>query len=290
MDGKRYFLFANPYKPDTITAAGRFAASLIHKNCDVFLDSWLHDELKLGEPLALARLSEAINAVVAFGGDGTLLRCLPLAASHKVPVLGINMGRAGFLLELDPLQLAGVTDRLILGDYLLEERTMLRCVLDDGFETLVMNDVAVSRGESPSSIAITAFADEEQIYKVHGDGILVASSTGTTGYALSAGGSVVHPELDSMSVVPICSHDLHLRPVVLPVSKTVRLSVQATPDRKHQISIDGQIVIYRGGNTKINVSKAEERIKFIRFSHQGFITRLHHKQRDWTQQTNGGGL
>lgn len=290
MGEKSCFLFANPYKPETIAAAGEFAAILQNKGCSVSLDGWLYDELKLGNRAEIDDVSEEIIAIVAFGGDGTLLRCLPVAAQKRVPVLGINMGRAGFLLELNPDKLEEAAVRLLLGNYALEDRMMLRCELDDGFTTLVMNDVAVSRGENPSSIAIEAYADDELIYKNHGDGILVSSATGTTGYALSAGGPVVHPELESICVVPLCSHDLHLRPVVLPKDRVVRLCVHAVRGRKHQISMDGQIVLYRGDNTQILISKAKERVHFIRFSKQGFITKLHQKQRDWTQQINEGGV
>lgn len=288
MDAGRYFLFANPYKPDTVKAASAFAASLIDRGCAVCLDGWMYDQLQMGERAELKEVSGSFSAIIAFGGDGTLLRCLPVAAKQAVPVLGVNMGRAGFLLELSPSLMDSGVERLLQGDYALEERMMLSCVLDDGFRALVMNEVAVSRGQNPSSICVSAYADEELIYRSHGDGILVASATGTTGYSLSSGGPVVHPELESICVVPICSHDLHLRPVVLPVSKVITLKVQAERGHKHQISIDGQIVLYRANSTQISVSKAEERVRFIRFSHQGFITKLHQKQRDWTEQMNGG--
>jgi len=288
VEGKRYFLFANPYKPDTVARAGAFAEALIKKKCSVSLDGWLYDLLKVGERAELSEVSGACSAIIAFGGDGTLLRCLPVAATQRVPVLGVNMGQAGFLLELDPGMLAEGICRLVSGDYDLEERMMLTCRLSDGSSALVMNDVAVSRGENPSSISVTAYADAELIYTSHGDGILVSSATGTTGYGLSAGGPVVHPELEYMSVVPICSHDLHLRPVVLPAGKTLRLLVKGDPRWKHQIAIDGQTVLCQAGHTEIRVSKAKDRVRFIRFSHQGFITKLHQKQRDWTQQTNGG--
>lgn len=288
MEEKRYFLFANPYKPDTVSTAGAFADSLIKKGCTVSLDSWLHDLLNVGERAELTEVSGDYNAIIAFGGDGTLLRCLPIAAARTVPVLGVNMGHAGFLLELDPGLLESSVNRLLNGAYNLEERMMLRCLLDGGFSALAMNDVAVSRGQNPGSISVSAYADQELIYTSHGDGILVTSATGTTGYGLSAGGPVVHPDLECLSVVPICSHDLHLRPVVLPADKTVRLMIQGFRNRKQQIAIDGQTVFCLEGQTEIRVSKAEERVRFIRFSHQGFITKLHQKQRDWTQQMNGG--
>ena len=289
MDEKRYFLFANPYKADTIIAAGEFAALLIAQGCAVSLDGWLYDQLKVGERSELLHIPSHTKAIIAFGGDGTLLRIVPTAAAKNIPLLGVNMGHTGFLLEADPDKLGNVASRLIRKDYHLETRMMMRCELDDGFSALLMNEVVVSRGENPGSINISAYSDEELIYSSHGDGILVASATGTTGYALSAGGPVVHPELQSLSVVPICSHDLHLRPVVLPVSKTIRLHVHAAHSSKHQISIDGQVVLCRQGDTRITINKADEQVQFIRLSHQGFITRLYHKQRDWTQQINGGG-
>lgn len=278
-----YFVYANPQKPETIQAAGELALILEGMGQRAVLDGWLYEELRLGEKGSLQELNNGFKALISLGGDGTLLRTLPSAVQAGVPVLGINMGRVGFLLETSLSELSEAVRRMIARDYILEERMMLRCRIKGQDEDyLVMNDVVLSRGGNPSSIVADAYASGELIYSTHGDGIIAASPTGSTGYCLSAGGPVLHPGLNALVVLPICTHKAQQLPIVLQEDVVIRLCSQAQLKRSHQIVLDGQTTFEVEGRAEVEVWRAEERARFIRFAPQQFFTRLRQKQAEWS--------
>lgn len=279
--GLTFFLFANPHKPETVAASANLARLLLERGTRVLVDTWLYDQVSLGEPCALTDLKPDTTAVLSLGGDGTLLRTIAHAAALGIPVLGIHMGRVGFLLEVNPNEIHQAVERLLQGDYHLEERMMLSCRVNEGDEMLVMNDVALTRGQSPSSIEVKAYADGEEIFVSRGDGLLVATPTGTTGYALSAGGPVVYPLMSCLVLVSICSHILTQRPIVMPEDKTILLSASADRGQPCQIITDGQVVINRVGEVRVQIRKAAAKARFIRFSEQHFLPRLRQKQAEW---------
>lgn len=292
MEGKhllqRFFLYANPGKPETIPVVAAFADLLSEHNCDILLDTWLYEHLGIGRACKADELDRSVHAAVSFGGDGTLLRILPRLAENDVPVLGVNMGHTGFLLELDPGDLHSMVNRLVVGDFYLQERLMLSCRIHGQGDFLVMNELALTRGHNPSSIVVEVTYQEEQVYTIHGDGVLVSTPTGTTGYTLSAGGPVLHPDAPCRVVVPVCSHIMTQRPVVLPVHGEIGLTVHGKCAVRHQISLDGQLVIDPGNNSQVTITSAERPARFIRFTPQRFLTRLHQKQLAWGNHIYGG--
>ena len=287
---QRFFLYANPGKPETIPTVKEFAELLLNRNCEVHLDHWLYNIVHIGKPCAIEHFDSTFTAVICFGGDGTLLRILPQSAVHQVPVLGINMGHTGFLLEVGPNDPAGILDRLIYCDYTIQERSMLSCQINGRCSNLVMNEFALTRGKNPSSLVVDVLYNNELVYTIHGDGVLVSTPSGTTGYSLSAGGPILYPDLSCHVIVPICSHIMHQRPVVLPQDGEIRLEVRANRGMMHQISMDGQIVLDLDTNTAISIKHSQKTARFIRFTPQRFFTRLHHKQMEWSDHVYGGNL
>lgn len=281
---KRYYLFANPYKPETIETVNSTAKALIDRQCIPCLDPWLYDKLGIGEQADLQALPENTEAILSFGGDGTLLRVLPASARQKIPVLGINMGHIGFLLESDPSCMPEALEDLIAKNYDTEERMMMGCFMGGHEKALFINDLALTRGDNPNSIRVKAYADDELIFQTHGDGVLVSTPTGTTGYAISAGGAVIHPKLECVMVLPICSHVLNLRPVVLPIEQTIRLNMVSSKEGSGQLVLDGQRILNPEGKTEIIVQKVPERARFIRLGKQSFLSRLKEKQSVWVQE------
>ncbi len=278
-----YYIFSNPRKPSAVAAAGRLAELFAARRERVLVDAWMHDLLHTGIRCGIREIPLDISAIISLGGDGTLLRILPAAASIGIPVLGVNMGRVGFLLEADEDELETAVQRLVDRDYRIEERMMLRCRPNGREGMLVMNDVALTRGKNPGSIEVRATADHELIFTSHGDGVLVSTPTGTTGYALSAGGPVVYPTLESMLVVPICSHVVSQRPIVLPAEHTIRL--EAAPSAiECQVIMDGQVTLPVTGAVSVEIARAPEKARFIRFKEQRFFTRLRHKQAEWSSE------
>lgn len=283
-----FFLFANPFKEETIAAAAEMANRLLREHARVILEGWLYDvlngTLKAGERCDLRDLREKVDAIISIGGDGTLLRTTAEAAARDIPVLGINMGRVGFLLEDDTDDHVETVQRLLAADYMIEERMMLRCKVNESPEVLVMNDVALTRGHNPSSIEVKAFADDEMIFISRGDGALAATPTGTTGYALSAGGPVVYPSMSCITIVPICSHILNQRPLVLPPDMVVRMTANAATDKPCHVIMDGQTVLPMNGQVHIRIVRSDRKAKFIRFQKQKFLSRLRLKQAEWSRE------
>ena len=282
MENSVYFLFANPFKPDTILAAKDLAEQLINHGADVVLDAWLHDKLGIGRGMSLHEIRQPMSAIVSFGGDGTLLRTIPTAAEHQIPVLGINMGHIGFLMETDIHHLSEAAERLLRHEYDVEQRMMLSANIPGHGDFLVMNDISLMRGQNPSSVEVIAYANDEKIFRVHGDGILISTPTGTTGYSISAGGPVISPLLDCITVIPVCSHVLHQRPVVLPPDQIIKLHMAPEGERSNQISMDGQISIPIKEKIEVTIKQADKRAGFIRFSKQQFLCRLRKKQAEWS--------
>ncbi|MGI6215371.1 MAG: NAD(+)/NADH kinase [Christensenellales bacterium] len=281
---QRYFIFANPYKFETFNVAEQLLKQLTSLGAEVFLEPWLCSKLGLGKALELDKLTSSFNAIISLGGDGTLLRSVQTAAKNNVPILGINMGRLGFLMEASINQSSDIANRLIKNDFQIEKRMLLNACVNKKQSYFVLNDIALMRGKNPSSIAVEAFADGDKIFRVHGDGVLVSTPTGTTGYSISAGGPVIFPDLDCIAVVPICSHVLHHRPVVLPADRHITLSAEKAPlGRTYQVVIDGQISLEFGDKTKILIEKANKDVSFIRFSSQNFLKRLLEKQAEWSR-------
>ncbi len=288
MGAKRFFLFANPGKPETASFAGTLADALIQRNCAVSLDGWLFDRLRVGEHSSLSAVDATYDAVVSFGGDGTLLRAIHAAAAHNVPVLGVNLGHTGFLLEMAPEGILDIPGRLISGNFTIEERMLIRGAVKDRQAALAMNEVFLTRGQNPNSLVIDVFADGALVYTIHGDGVLVSTPSGSTGYCLSAGGPAVHPDINCLIIVPICSHIMHQRAIILPPDTEVLLKVRVHRGRPHQVSMDGQVVLDLEGETVVKVSIAPEKARLIRLKEQCFVSRLRQKQLEWGNHVYGG--
>ena len=284
---RRFFLFANPGKPETFPVVAEFAGLCLAQGCQPLLESWLHDRINLGHPASLDQL-DGVDAIISFGGDGTLLRTVPQAARSGIPLLGVNLGHTGFLLEQDPGKLDEALHRLMADDFIIYERPLLSCQINGDAVRLALNEISLTRGQNPSSLVVDVFFEEELVYTIHGDGVLVASPTGTTGYALSAGGPIICPGVNCHAVVPICSHILHQRPMVLPDSGTISLQVRSNRGVPHQISLDGQTVLNLDTGSSIRIQKAGEAARFICFSKLCFIPRFHMKQKEWSDNVYGG--
>lgn len=283
MKDKRFFLFANPEKPDTVEMVSTLTQQLAGKGCQAILDGWLYDRLRVGERCDISQLAPGdVDVIIALGGDGTLLRTLSTSARLSIPVLGINMGRMGFLLEIEPEEAEDAIDRILSGQYHEEERMMLSVQVNGSMTAFAANELAVTRGGNPSSLTINVATVNENVFCIHGDGVLVSTPTGTTGYALSAGSPVVYPLLPCLIVTPVCSHIMHHRPVILPDDQVITIEVKNTRGYPHQVCIDGQEVFDMKEDSKVRVCKSEKNAHFIRFKPQKFLTRLNQKQMQWS--------
>lgn len=225
-----------------------------------------------------------LDALLSLGGDGTLLRAVQHAVRMQAPLLGINLGRVGFLTEAEPEHLEEAAAALVQGDYTLEHRWLLRTERPEAGESyLALNDVVVSRGGYARLIVLDALAGEETVGRYVADGLIVATPTGSTGYSLSAGGPVIHPAVDCMVITPICAHTLQHRPVVVPGNEHIRLVLSGDEEAGVVLQVDGQnrCMLQRGET--IQIHKAAETVGLIRLAPRRFFPLVREKLTEWSR-------
>lgn len=176
-----------------------------------------------------ANIGAGADLVIAVGGDGTLLAAARSVARHRVPIIGVNLGRLGFLTDIPAHDLEAMVLKVLEGQATLERRVMLQgAVLREGkaiFEGIALNDVVVSRGAMGSMIEYSVDVNGEFVYSVRADGLIVSTPTGSTAYALSAGGPILHPSLPAITLVPISPHTLSNRPVAIPSDSVIEIQL-----------------------------------------------------------------
>jgi NAD+ kinase len=217
-----------------------------------------------GEPLE--QVISQVDLFVALGGDGTLLRLVRDLRGNMKPVMGINFGSLGFLTCFGRPEYAVAAKALATGDYRIDERTLLQGSIERKgktiFSHLGLNDVVVTRGERSRLIRVDVFIDQTRLTEYNADGLVVATSTGSTAYSLSAGGPIVMPEAAVFVITPICPHVLTNRSVIVPHPLTVRLR----PSRRGQhlsVSIDGQEPIHLQSDDIVIVQAAREKLPLL---------------------------
>jgi NAD+ kinase len=183
------------------------------------------------------------DAVVVLGGDGTMLSIARELARHGAPLIGINQGRLGFLTDITVDDMYDAVAEILSGQYVAEERILLNGQVRRGgdpvFEATAFNDVVVGKGGSGRLIDLEIAINSEFVYSQRADGLVVTSPTGTTAYALSAGGPIVHPTLEAVALVPICPHTLSARPIVVSSHSRIELTLTYADDAR--VHFDGQL-------------------------------------------------
>lgn len=232
--------------------------------------------------MPFAQAEEPPEAILSLGGDGTLLRGAQAAMRWDVPLLGVNLGRVGFLAEAEPERIDDVLACLLEGRYTLEERALLDVQMQDK-HWLALNDVVVSRGGYARLITLDALVDGDTAGRYVADGLVVATPTGSTGYSLSAGGPIVSPHVDCTVITPICAHSLQHRPCVVPGSAMIRLELGSDAEQHATLQVDGQnCAILRAGDW-VTISKAQKRIRLIRTQQAHFFQLVRDKLTEWSR-------
>lgn len=209
------------------------------------------------------------DLVVVVGGDGTLLEAGRAVAPHGTPLLGVNLGRVGFMVDVLPAEMAATLDEVFAGHYVLEPRLLLaaRVQFADGGEPagpfFALNDVVVRNKQLARVLEFDTFMDDTFISHHRADGIIVASPTGSTAYALSGGGPVLHPALPAVTLVPICPHTLSDRPLVLDARHRIEIRVGPEDDIQALCSVDGQMNQTLCAGDRVSVERADHELTLI---------------------------
>ena len=238
---------------------------LKRKGCVTYIDadaaSFLHIE---GSPRS--EIPSLADFIVVLGGDGTMLSVARLVGGKGIPILGVNIGGLGFLTSVQKDEIFEVLEKVISGECPVEERIMLSaCVFRHGesiSEYIVVNDVVVNKGALARIIDLETYIDHKYVATFKSDGLIVSTPTGSTAYALSAGGPILYPTLNSIVLAPICPHTLTNRPIVLPDDVRVEIVLRSENEDVF-LTLDGQVGFsLRQGDT-IEVKKSQYKSKFI---------------------------
>ncbi|ROR32076.1 NAD(+) kinase [Inmirania thermothiophila] len=244
----------------------RLAALLAGRDLRLLLDEATAEtcpglELETADREALGR---ACDLVLIVGGDGTLLHAARSLVEHEVPLLGINLGRRGFLVDVSPAEMEATLDRILDGAYEEERRFLLAAeVVRDGERVgaaRALNDVVVHKLDVARMIETEAHVDGRHLYTLRSDGLIVATPTGSTAYALSGGGPILEPSLDALVLVPICPHSLSNRPFVTGADAVVEIRVHA---HAAQLTCDGQINLQLEAGDRVRVRRMAPPIRLI---------------------------
>lgn len=212
-------------------------------------------------------LSSNADLIIAIGGDGTMLHAAGLAAGGDVPLLGINRGRLGFLADVSPVDMLESLGQVLAGNYTSESRLQLQAKITaaDGSQktALALNDVVLQRRETGRMLDFETRIANKYVNTHMGDGLIAATPTGSTAYALSCGGPIIQPRLDAIVVVPICPHTLSDRPIVIPADQEIEVKLLPREDTKAEISVDGHTLGEFGPDDKLLIGEAEHRITLI---------------------------
>ena len=272
----------NATKATGIGVAHSLIELLHSRGVEICVDSKLYAQL--GQPELIVDEFRRCQLLIVLGGDGTILSALDQAIPHDLPMLGINLGRLGFLTELEISEVNDkIVDRLLQGDYRIDTRTTMTIDGQDHLKCFALNDIVITRSTPAVRILSLEYeADGTLVDRISGDGLIVATSTGSTAYSLSAGGPVILPGLDCFVLTPICPHTLNARPVV--VSADERISVRMIDDRGGaQAVLDGRRVIMLTRQApEIVICRSARQARFVRLQEKNYYGLLRSKLSEWT--------
>ncbi|MFL2850759.1 MAG: NAD(+) kinase [Pseudohongiellaceae bacterium] len=257
----RIGLVGRPEHSGVITSLTRLIPYLQSKELVVVLD---HDTASLiddstVEVATRMQLSASCDLVIVVGGDGSMLNVAKYVASEGVPVIGINRGKLGFLTDILPDEIEAQIDEVLAGNYSVEKRFLLDVMVNDGNERQqlgsALNDVVLHPGKAAQMIEFELFVNDKFVYSQESDGLIVATPTGSTAYSLSAGGPIMHPDLNAVVLVPMYPHSLNSRPIVIDGDCEIRLVVAAKESLQPQVSCDGDVRYTASAGDEILVTK-----------------------------------
>jgi NAD+ kinase len=231
--------------------------------------------------LDAAALGTCCDVAVVIGGDGTMLGIARELARFDIPLIGINQGRLGFITDIPVERFRDALGAMVAGDFEEEHRTMLDAgVWRDGaciFTGLSLNDVVVSRGATAGMVELRVDVGDEFVANMRADGLIVASPTGSTAYALSAGGPILHPGIGGWLLVPIASHTLSNRPIVLPDTGQVRITVVAGRDASANFDMQGLASLQHGD--QVRIGRSAHKVRFLHPKGWSYYATLRRKLR-----------
>ena len=282
---KRVVLTPNPYRDKNFQTVRNAVAILEESGIEtrLCLPFEVDKTFELPSDLAFYKLERELpnaDLVICFGGDGTILHMAKAATKHSIPILGVNIGTMGFMAELESNEMEKLK-QLAKGEYKIDRRMMLDVTVRRDREVLYrdicLNDVVITKGAVARIVHLSVRCDGVQAMECGGDGIIVATPTGSTAYNLSAGGPIVEPEARSILVTPICAHDMVSRSIVTSDKRTISVALVRNARRNAFLSVDGGKAIRLNMGDITTIRKSNMETKLLRLKERSFFDVLNTK-------------
>ncbi|HWR83758.1 MAG TPA: NAD(+)/NADH kinase [Candidatus Deferrimicrobium sp.] len=276
----RFGLIANVNREgarETLEAAVAWSRQFGH---ELFFSEELRESVsKKGNFVERSKLASEVDVIISMGGDGTFLSAGRAVGDRGTPLLGINLGSLGFLTQSSQAQLTKALDAIVAGKYQIEERMLLRVAIAGKSELehpYALNDVVVDNGPVSRLIDITLFVNGEDIVTYRADGLVIATATGSTAYALAVGGPILHPKMEAIVAAPIASFSLNTRPMVFSADDALELRISSSHGVAG-LTLDGQVSAPLTDMDRVIIRKAGFRLKLVTFPQYSFYKLLRSK-------------
>lgn len=239
---------------------------LLKNKTEFFIDSKL---FKKSKDNFFKKFAMPINSILrkkdltllSLGGDGTFLNAARLVGNKNIPILGVNLGNLGFLAEVRANEITGFLKEMLKGKFRVTERNILEAKVN-GKKFYGLNDIVIDKANSIRMINIDAFYNNEKIFKIVADGVIISTPTGSTGYSLSSGGPVITPQSSVFSMTPICPHSLNIRPIILPDNGTI--TIKTLGSTVARVTADGQTYVTGKSPMEVKLKKADYTVKLVK--------------------------
>jgi len=287
---KHFLIYTNRLKDKNLTTTNRIRSFLELKGQRVTIkadgDDWKEKSTADTDDIP-EDVPQDADCMIVLGGDGTVLQAARETKRLHIPIIGVNLGTLGYMTEIEPATLEDSLERLIAGDYIQENRMMLngKAQLKDGgtLEGWALNDIVISRSGSLQIIKFDIYVNGQFLNAYNADGMIVTTPTGSTGYNLSAGGPLIEPSAQLITLTPICPHSLNQRSIILSSEDVIEIEIPAYRGNRVQTveaNFDGSHVIPLCTGDKIRIVKSEKITEFIKLNQVSFLEVLHKKMKE----------
>lgn len=280
---KSFFIYPNMRKGDAVTLVPQVCARLRRDGVRLLLPMQMRvaaPEVPGADYMETDEAIRVADAAVVLGGDGTMLRIARAAAQNDVPLLGVNVGHVGFMTELEPGEL-GEMEKLFDGYSSIDSRMMLHVSVIRNqrvvYENDALNDIVIAKGTAFRVVRVCISADDEEVTSFNGDGVIVATPTGSTAYGLSAGGPVIEPSAENMAVIPICAHALTAKSFVFSPERRIMLTASCEGGSEVFVSADGGQSFAVRPDDRVIITRSPLRTRLVRLKGISFYKILQQK-------------
>ena len=280
----KFAIFGNEYQARKSTSIEKILDYLVQKGAEIYVENAYYEFLTRSQHIDVkaAGVFEDYNFdvdyVISMGGDGTFLKAASRVGAKGTPIIGVNMGRLGFLADVLPGEVEAALDSLYAGECQIEEHVVIQVEAEGGVlagNPFALNDIAVLKRDDASMISIRTQVDGEFLVNYQADGLIVTTSTGSTAYNLSNGGPIIIPQSSSLCLTPVAPHSLNIRPVVINDTAEITLDVESR-SHNYLVAIDGRSERMTEG-TRLVIRKAAQTIKIVKQRNQRYFSTLREK-------------